>query len=136
MKKSVMEMVVSHVQGADSMVILQALGELDRFTYPDLINKARELYENGQRFLIVDISEVQEMGLSGLFALYSIAMIFQGEEPLDSEGGAVAMRSMASHLEGLPYCIRLLRPQPHIQRALLTSGLPIYNDLAEAIASF
>ena len=81
-----MDMMVSHVQGVDSMAILQATGALDRFTYPDLINKARELYENGQRSLLVDLSEVQEIGISGLFALNSIGLIFRGEEPLDPEG--------------------------------------------------
>lgn len=136
MKKSVMEMVVNQVQGADPVAILQAQGELDRFTYLDLINKARELYENGQRFLIVDMSGVREIGIAGLFALYSITLLFRGEEPLDPEGGWAALYSMANHLDDVPHTIRLLRPQPHIRRVLSTSGLPIHDDLAGAIASF
>ena len=136
MKKSVMNVIVKQVQDADSIAILHAEGELDRFTYGELIYKARELYENGKRFLIVDMGGVREIGISGLFALYSVAMLFRGEEPLDSEGGWAAVRSMASHLNDMPYRIRLLRPQPNVRRALSASGLPIYDDLAGAIASF
>lgn len=127
---------VSHVQGINPVAILQTCGELDRFTFGELINKARELYESGQRSLIIDMSEVQEVALSGFFALYSVAMLFRGEQPLDPEGGVVALRSMAEYMHNAPHNIRLLKPQPHIQNALSTTGLPIYNDLAGAIASF
>ena len=136
MKKSVIDMAVNQAQGVAPVTILQAQGELDRFTYLDLINKARELYENGQRRLIVDMSGVREVGLSGFFALYSVAMLFRGQKPLDPEGGVVALRLMADTMHDGPHSIRLLKPQPDIQKALSTSGLPIYNDLAGAIASF
>ena len=136
MKKSVMDIAVNQVQGTDPVAILQAQGELDRFIYLDLINKARELYENGQRRLIVDMSGVREVGLSGFFALYSVAMLFRGEKPLDPEGGMAAFRWMADYMHDVSHRIRLLKPQSHLQKALSRSGLPIYEDLAGAIASF
>jgi hypothetical protein len=42
---------------------------------------------------------------------------------------------MANHLDDIPSHIRLLRPQPQLRSALSTTGLPIYDDLAGAIAS-
>jgi hypothetical protein len=136
MEKSVIDMVVNQVQGMIPVTILQAQGELNRFTFEDLINKARELYENGQCRLIVDMSEVGEVSLSGVFALYSVAVLFRGEKPLDPEGGIAALSSMVNYLEHVPHNIRLLKPQPHIKDALSIAGLPIYDDLAGAIASF
>ena len=136
MTHSTIDMHVSQIQGTNPVALLQTRGELDRFTFCNLINKAQELYENGQRFLIIDMSELQDVALTGFFALYSVAMLFRGEKPLDPEGGVVALRMMAEYMHDAPHNIRLLNPQPHIQKALSTSGLPIYNDLAVAIASF
>lgn len=136
MKTSTIDLNVSQIPGINPVAILQTRGELDRFTFCELINEARELYESGQRSLIIDMSEVQEVALSGFFALYSVAMLFRGEQPLDPEGGVVAFRMMAEYMHDAPHNIRLLKPQPHIQDALSTSGFPIYDDLAGAIASF
>ena len=136
MNKSVIDMVVSQAQGLVPVAVLRAQGELNRFTYLDLMNKARDLYENGQRYLIVDMSGIRELGLTGFFALYSIATLFRGEKAVDPEGGVVALRLMAGTMHDAPHFIRLLKPQPQFLDALSTSGLPIYDDLAGAIASF
>lgn len=137
MNKSIMDVVSNQVQSAVPVALLSARGTLDRFTYLDLINKAKELYDSGQRFMVLDMSGIREMGISGLFALYSIAMIFRDEEPLESEGGWAAVRSMASHLDGsFPSSVKLLKPQPQIEKALSSSRLPFYEDLTTALASF
>ncbi|HEX9921253.1 MAG TPA: hypothetical protein VGD99_01200 [Anaerolineae bacterium] len=135
MKHLVMDTTISQTQGEAPVSILQPHGNLDRFTYLDLIDKSRAVHDSGQPFLILDLSDITDVGLAGLYALYSIALLFQGREPLDPEEGWAAMRSMANHLDDMPYAIRLLRPQPHLRGALSTTGLPIYDDLAGAIAS-
>jgi hypothetical protein len=82
------------------------------------------------------MSGVRELTLTGFFALYSIATLFRGQKPVDPEGGVVALQLMAGDMYSTPHYIRLLKPQPQFQDALSTSGLPIYDDLARAIASF
>lgn len=136
MKHLVMDTTISRIQDKVPVAILRPHGNLDRLTYLDLIDRSKEVYDSGQRHLILDMSDITNVALSGLYALYSIAMLFRGEEPLDPEGGWAAMRWMANHLDDAPLCIRLLKPQPHIRRALSTAGLPIYDDLAGAMASF
>jgi hypothetical protein len=135
MKHFVMDTTLSRTEGENPVSILQPHGTLDRFTYQDLINKSKDVYDSGQRFLILDMSDIAHVGIAGLYALYSIALLFQGKEPLDPEEGWAAMRSMANHLEDRPYAIRLLNPQPYIRSALSTTGLPIYDDLAGAVTS-
>ncbi len=136
MKTIDMDMIVSRSQGAVPVTVLSPQGKLDRNTYLDLIDKAREIYDSGQKFLVLDLSQVSELEISGVFALYSIAMIFQGERPLDPEGGWAAVRSMASHLDSARPFINLYRPQPRVRKALSKGNLPIYDDMATAIASF
>jgi hypothetical protein len=136
MKNFAMDTTISRTQEQGPVAILRPHGNLDRFTYLDLIDRSKEVYDSGQRFLILDMSDISNVAISGLYALYSIAMLFRGEEPLDPAGGWAAMRTMANHLDAVSDRIRLLRPQPHIRRALSTSGLQIYDDLAGAITSF
>ena len=136
MKNLVMDTTISRIQDEVPVTILQPHGNLDRLTYLDLIERSKEIYDSGQRFLILDMSDIAKVGLTGLYALYSIVMLFRSGKPLDPEGGWAAMRWMANHLHDAPLSIRLLRPQPHIREALSTAGLPIYDDLAGAMASF
>ena len=135
MKPSVGDTFVTLAQSDPSVAILHVRGDLDHFTYLDLIAEARKLYNQGHRDLILDLSELTTIGLSGLFALYSVAMIFQGEEPADPAAGWAALGSMARHLAGYSFQhVKLLKVQPHIANALSRSGLPIYDNLA--LASF
>ena len=64
MTHSTIDMHVSQIQGTNPVALLQTRGELDRFTFCNLINKAQELYESGQRFLIIDMSEVHDVALT------------------------------------------------------------------------
>ena len=136
MKSLIMDTTISQAQGDIPVSILQPHGNLDRFTYLDLIEQSKKVYDSGQRFLILDLSEITTIGLAGLYALYSIVLLFRGQQPLEPDEGWAAMRWMANHLDDRPASIRLLKPQPHLRSALSTTGLPIHDDLAGAIASF
>lgn len=136
MKNSVTNVVIDGSQDAAPVAILYPKGILDFPILSGLIESAKGVYESGQRFLIIDMEGIGDIGIAGLFALYSIAMIFRGEEPLSPEGGLTALRSMAHHVDGVSPNLKLFKPQPYIQRMLASSGLPIYDDWAKALASF
>jgi hypothetical protein len=137
MEKSVMNFIMIPVQSNEPVMILKAQGNLDLFTYSDLIAKAREIYDGGYHSLILDMSEILAVSpQSGLFALHSIGMIFTDQEPLDPKGGWAALRKMAATFSQLDWQnrVKLLRPMPVVQKMLQQLGLQFYSDLTAALA--
>lgn len=119
------------------IAILSFQGNLDRLTYHELINKARELYESGYRILVLDMRNIPNLGLAGSFALYSAAMLFNGDTPLDPVGGLKALHTMAEKVMNKPTRhFKLLRPQPTVKKLLSRSGLPVYEDMESVLTSF
>jgi hypothetical protein len=134
---TIMFNLTTHEQRDQLVAILSFRGDLNSFTYLDLINKARELYESGHRNLVLDMRGIQTVGLAGFFALYSAAMLFNGDAPLDPVGGFNALYTMAEKVVGKStHHFKLLQPQPNVKNALSKSGLPIYEDLDSVLTSF
>jgi len=137
-----MNITVSQVEGRVPVTIVRLQGELDGSNYLDVIDKARELYEAGSQFMLLDMSEVPFMGSSGLVALHSIALLLRGEEVPDPEHGWGAFHSLDRDREaGVQKHMKLLSPQPEVKRVLEVSGLTdvyfeIYTDQELAVASF
>ena len=67
-------------------------GELDHQNYKDVIAKARELRDSGVVRLVLDLSDLDYMGSSGIFALRSIAVIVGANEPPDPDSGYGAVQ--------------------------------------------
>ena len=127
----------THKEHNDLIAILSFQGDLDRLTYRELIDKARELYERGYRHLVLDMSGIPNLGLSGSFALYSTAVLFNGGTPLDPTGGFKALHTMADRVVGQPmHHFKLLRPQPAVKKVLAQTGFPVYEDMESVLTSF
>ena len=119
------------------IAILSFQGDLDRLTYHKLINKATELYDNGYRNLVLDMRGIPNLGLSGSFALYSAATLFNGDTPLDPVGGLKALYAMADKVVSKStHHFKLFRPQPAVKKVLSRSGLPVYEDMESVLTSF
>lgn len=136
-----MNITVDQVQGRVVVTILSLHGDLDATNYRDVIAKAKEVYDTGARDILLDMRDVPFMGSSGLVALHSIALMLRGEEPVDPESGWDAFHAIDHDRgSGLQQHIRLLGPQPQVDRALEITGLKdffeIQTDLEMAIASF
>jgi anti-anti-sigma factor len=137
-----MDITVTKVQGASCPVtVLGTHGDLDASNYQELITKVKELYDAGARDMLLDLSDTPYMSSSGLVALQSIAAMLRGEEPPDPETGWSAIRAIDRQRDaGLQEHLKLLEPQPRVDRVLETVGfkrfLEIYADLDSALASF
>ena len=124
-------------QNDQLIAILNFQGNLDQSTYLELINKTQTLYDSGYRNLVFDMDSIPSVGLSGAFALYSAATLFNGDTPLDPAGGLRALHAMADKVLSQPVRhFKLLRPQPAVKKALSQSGLPVYEDMESALTSF
>jgi anti-anti-sigma regulatory factor len=136
-----MYVTATQAQAEVPVAILHIKGELDASNYQILIDKAREVYADGTRNVLLDLSEVPYMGSSGLVAFHSVALLMRGETPPDPEGGWGALRSIDREREaGLQQHVKLLNPQPKVERVLRMAGFDqffeIYADEKTAIASF
>ena len=127
----------THGQHNHIVAILSFQGDLNRLTYRDLINETSKPYEHGYRNLVLDMSGIPNLGLAGSFALYSAAMLFNGDTPLDPAGGLRALHAMADKVVSKPtHHFKLFRPQPTVKNALSQSGLPVYEDMESVLTSF
>ena len=127
--------------GRGDITVLRLEGDLDAASFEEVIEKGRVLYGEGTRALLIDMTEVGYMGSSGLVALHSVALIMRGQEPPDPELGWGAFKSLKSDVEvGNQSNLKLLGPQPSVQRALertgMTEFLEVHTDEQAALDSF
>ena len=136
-----MDITVKQMQGSVPVTILQTHGDLDASNYQDLIAKGQEVYEAGARDILLDMSDTPFMGSSGLAALHSLALLVRGDELPDLESGWNVFHEIDRDRDsGLQKHIKLLNPQPQVDRTLEMTGLKqffeVHTDLEMAIASF
>ena len=113
-------------------------GELDAASFEEVIATARDLAAQGTTNMLLDLSELSYMGSSGLFAIHSVALLLRGEKPPDPEDGWGAIHAAAR--EETSQHVKLLSPQPQVDRVLERSGLKRFfetsTDRSAALASF
>ena len=136
-----MNITISQAQGRVPVTIMHIHGDLDASSYRDLIAKGQEVHNAGARDILLDLSDMPYMSSSGLVALHSIALLLRGEKPSDPESGWEAFHAIDRDRDaGLQRHVKLLNPQPKVDKTLETAGFKqffeVYTDLATAIASF
>ena len=136
-----MSITVEQVQGDVPVTILSTHGDLDASNYQELIASARELYSSGTRDLLLDMSSTPFMSSAGIVAIHAVALLMRNEQPPDPESGWEAFHAIDRDLEsGRQQHVKLLNPQPRVERALEKTGLKgifdIFTDRETAIASF
>jgi anti-anti-sigma regulatory factor len=132
-----MEILVSLEHGKSQPVAVMKLsGEVNAENFLEVVNKARELYNNPARNLIIDLGEVPAISSAGLVALHKIALIYSGVSHKVEEGENPDF----THSSNARKHVRLLQPQPEVQKTLENARLniffKIYHDLNEALQSF
>lgn len=124
---------VSVVEGAIPVTILHLSGHLHGDTEPVLVDHAKQALEDGSRYLLLDLSNVQVLTSAGLRAIHNIFNLFtpQDDHTVIHQHGDEPYKS--------PY-FKLVCPNPQIYYVLNIAGflqnILIYSDINEAIASF
>jgi anti-anti-sigma regulatory factor len=136
-----MKVTVSQAEGRVPVTLLHVHGDLDASSYRDLIAKGQEVYSAGARNILLDLSDMPYMSSSGLVALHSIAQMLRGEKPPDPESGWEAFHAIDRDRDsGLQQRVKLLNPQPQVDKALETVGFKqffeVHTDLEMAVGSF
>ena len=136
-----MDMKSSIVPGKPATIILDLDGELDASNYLDVIERVHQLYSDGARQLVIDLSDLSFLSSSGLVALHSAAMIMRGENPPGPELGWSAFHAIATDVEqGFETCCKLVNPQGRVRKTLDMTGfnafLEVFDDTDAAVRSF
>ena len=123
----------SQVLGEVSVTILHLSGHLHGNTESQLLDRTRQAHEDGAKYLLLDLSEVDVLTSAGLRAIHNIFNLFTPQSDVDiiHQHGEEPYKS--------PY-FKLVCPNPHIYYILNITGflqnLLIYNNMDEAVNSF
>ena len=123
---------ISRTEGR--VLTLHLAGRLDIQTQPVLLDAARQAYEAGARYLLLDLRGVEMITSAGLAALHSIFKLFT---PMDE------LKAWEKEVPGEPYkspYFKLAGAASHVYYLLNIAGflqnIPVYPDVDGALASF
>jgi len=118
-------LVIKAIEMTPGSVKLSATGKLDADSYMDMVNKAEDLYQRGARNLELDLADLTDVHMSGLYALHCAAKIFRGEVYPSREYGIAGLRQMVEeNLDaGLNDRLRLLSVNSAIVERLQQAGI-------------
>lgn len=123
----------SHVQGNVSVTILDLAGHLHGATEHQLLDAARQAYEDGARHLVLDTSGLDVLSSAGLRAIQGAFKLYT--PPRDAE----TINRHEKEQYKSPY-FKMICSNPQIYYILNITGfvqnIPIYNNLEEALDSF
>ena len=138
-----MNIVVEQLSADKLLAIIKIQGELDAKSYQSLIQQAQQLYRDGVRRLLLDLSEMTFMSSAGLVGLHTVVLVMRGQKPPDMESGWSVMHEISHEVNNVtnfdPNC-KLLQPQPRVQKTLDLTGfsqiLQVFADRETAVNSF
>jgi anti-anti-sigma regulatory factor len=91
---------------------------------------------NPARYLVIDLSEVTSISSTGLAAIHKIALLYSGVPQKVQEG----VNPDFTHSSNARKYVKLLSPQPEVEKAIETAGLKlffkVYTDRDSVLASF
>ena len=130
---SELNITASQIQGEVPVTILHLSGHLHGDTESELLNQVRQAQENGSKYLLLDLSDVDILTSAGLRAIHNIFNLFtpQTDRAVIKQHGDEPYKS--------PY-VKLVCPNPDVYYVLNIAGflqnILIYNDIDKAVASF
>lgn len=128
-----MNITVTVQQARQLVAVMRLEGDIDASNFVQVVDQAREIYQNSARNLILDLSQVPNISSTGLAAIHKIALIYSGVSDEKTHPDQ-------THNSNARKFVKLLSPQPAVDKALETAGLKlffkVFNDLESALNSF
>lgn len=127
---------VSIEQAKEPIAVMKLEGVIDASNFMEIVDKADEIYNNPSRSLIIDLGDVTGITSAGQVAIHKVALIYSGV-PQDVQEN---QNPDFTHSSNARKYVKLLNPQPDVDKALEQAGLKlffkVFNDLESAIQSF
>jgi len=136
-----MQIIFSKHEGRVPVTVMSLTGNLDASNYAEVITRAQGAYDEGERTMLVDLSNVPYISSAGLMSLHAVALIMAGQSQQPKDGGRPTFRSInASNVNVVREHVKLLNPQTAVEQVLdmvgLKQFLEVYTDLETAVRSF
>lgn len=136
-----MKILVEQYSANVPITIMGVQGEVDASNYRELIEVARQAYQDGSRNFLLDMTEAPFISSSGIVALHAISSLIRGSAEVDPEAGWDAIHAIdRDRGKGMQAGIKLLNLQPRVKRTIQMTGLDryfeIFDDRDLALASY
>jgi ABC-type transporter Mla MlaB component len=117
--------------------ILHLHGNLNITTYRRLITHAQKLHKQGVQRLVLDMQDVCELTTSGLFALHTIACLFQNLKTLPNAYGWSPVQATTQELQAGWYSpVKLANISEAVQERLVAEELVPFFEVVEVTAVY
>lgn len=125
----------------ENVTVMHLIGDVDSSNYTEVIIKAQEVYDEGVRNLLLDLTKVPYVSSAGLMAFHTLARIFAGHSIQGTDTTRPIFRSInAKDDASAREHVKLLGPQAAVDQVLDVVGLKqffeIHSDLQTALQSF
>jgi anti-anti-sigma factor len=135
-----MEINVSQENGKVPVSVVHIKGDLDASSYLELVNTAQNLYDEGARHMVLDLTDLVFISSAGLASLHMVTKLFRGEKTDPEQGWATFKEIDRERDSGMQKNVKLLNPSADVDKVLDTVGFKqffeIYTNLDEAVGSF
>lgn len=123
----------SQIQGDVSVAVVHLKGHLHGPTEKELLDTVRQAHEDGTRYILLDLSELEVLSSAGLRGIQQTFKLFTPQSDVE------LMRQHGDEPYKSPY-MKLVCPNPQIYYVLSITGflqnIPIFNNLEDAANSF
>ena len=134
-----MEIKVSTESGRVPVTVMHVDGNIDSSTYEQFQSTARNLIDEGARYILVDLSHAPFVSSAGLRALHALFNELRSQNRDADLSDEQMKRGISAGTYKSPH-LKLLNLSPEARTAFETSGFDMYidsfTDLRTAIASF
>jgi anti-anti-sigma factor len=134
-----MEIKVSKESARVPVTVLHVDGNIDSSTYDKFQSTAKQLIDEGARYILVDLSHVPFVSSAGLRALHTIFNELRSHNPETNLSDEQLRKGISAGTYKSPH-LKLLNLSPETRTAFETSGFDMYietyKDMKTALASF
>ena len=119
-----MEISVSKEDARVPVTVFQLKGELS--SEEPLTSQAQDSFDNGMRYLLLDLSKVPYISSAGLRAIHQVYNLLRG--PVSEEDEKEMRQGIISGSYTSPH-LKLLKPSKNAMRALSVSGYDMFLQI-------
>ena len=134
-----MEIKVSKESARVPVTVMHVDGNIDSSTYEKFQSTAKQLIDEGARYILVDLSHAPFVSSAGLRALHSLFNELRARNPEANLTDEQMRKGISAGTYKSPH-LKLLNLSPETRTAFETSGFDMYidtfTDMKKAIASF
>jgi anti-anti-sigma factor len=134
-----MEIKISTENGRVPVTVMHVDGNIDSSSYEQFQSKAKQLIDEGARYILVDLSHAPFVSSAGLRALHVLFTDLRSRNPDAQLSDEQVKKGISAGTYKSPH-LKLLNLSPETKTAFETSGFDMYidtfTDKNTAIASF